>query len=330
LEIKQVNYDRSFLDQFNPHFEKIDEELIRTFSTRVALIEDIGKHALLSEGKRLRPLLFVLTAQLCGYDGKDVYRLSTLFEYIHAASLLHDDVIDKAELRRKKPSASNLWGNTAAVLAGDYLSSKASALAVSTENIEFLHVVTTTASKMTEGQVLELVHTNDWDTTREVYMDIIVSKTAELMSAACTCGGIIAGVNDDKIERLRKFGLNLGIAFQLMDDLLDYTLSEEEFGKPVGKDLREGKTTLPLIYTLSTLDRGMQREIKDFLKRGNLSDDYYYNLIAVVRDSGSLERIRNEARDYVGKAADSLEAFHESPLKEGLMKLNEYMIERNF
>lgn len=325
-----MTLDRSFLDQFNPHFEKIDEELNKTFSSRVGLIEDVGKHALLSEGKRLRPLLFVLTARLCGYNGDDIYRLSTLFEYVHAASLLHDDVIDNADTRRKKPSASNLWGNTAAVLAGDYLSSRASELAVSTNNIGFLQVLMTTASRMTEGQVLELVHTNDWGTTREVYMDIIISKTAELISAACSCGGIISGIDDNKVEMLSKFGLNLGIAFQIMDDLLDYTSSEEEFGKPVGKDLREGKTTLPLIYIMSDLDESKRRELKELLKTGNVSDEDYLNLIDLVRNSGVLNRIRDEARDYVDKAAGFLESFPDSSMKEGLVKLNEYMTKRSF
>jgi octaprenyl-diphosphate synthase len=325
-----VDSNRIFLDKFNPHFKKINEELSKSLSSRVSLIQDIGKHSLLGEGKRLRPLLFVLSSQLCGYQGDDVYLLSTTFEYIHTASLLHDDVIDNAEVRRKKPSASHVWGNSAAVLTGDYLSLKASATALTSNNMDFFKEAVETGTRMTEGQVLELVHTNNWKISKNDYIEIITSKTGALMSAACSCGAIIAGAGRETVDHLRQFGLNLGIAFQLMDDVLDYTSSKEEFGKPVGKDLREGKITLPLIYTLSNLEKGEIKGLEDLFKNHKAKEKDYTRIIAMVRNNGAIDRIRSEAKDYVDKAAGFLDFFPGSTFKEDLIGLNAYMVQRRY
>ena len=243
----------NFLDRFKAHFNNIEKELNATYQSNIELIDNISRHSLLGEGKRLRPLLFVLSVEICGYQSSDIYRLSTIFEYIHVASLLHDDVIDNAELRRKKPSARQIWGNTASVLTGDYLGAKAQSIALNCDNLEFSKRLNKTGMRMAEGQVLELLETDNWNLERERYLEIITAKTAELFSSACSCAAIISGANDLLVQNLGQFGLNLGITFQLIDDLLDYTASKEEFGKPVGKDLKEGKITLPLIYTLSEL-----------------------------------------------------------------------------
>ncbi|MFC1819548.1 polyprenyl synthetase family protein [Thermodesulfobacteriota bacterium] len=325
-----MNSGRNFLDRFNQYFKKIDKELNRTFSSHIPLIEDIGRHSLLGEGKRLRPLLFVLSSRLCGYKGEDIFYLSTMFEYIHNASLLHDDVIDNAEIRRKKPSASRIWGNSAAVLTGDYLSSKAVTIALGTNNMELLLFATDTGIRMTEGQFLELEHTDDWNTSKEEYMEIITSKTAELISATCACGAIIAGAEKEVTDNLKNFGLNLGIAFQLVDDLLDYASSEEELGKPVGKDLREGKITLPLIYTLPKMEKEEVERFEDIFTSHRAEDEDYLELIRSVRNNGAIEKIRSDAKDYVNKAAGFLNIFPESSLKEALIALNEYIADRNF
>ena len=230
--------DREFLRQFGGYFEGIDEELSRNLSSRVSLLEDIGHYAILGQGKRFRPLLFVLSARLCGYQGDDVFRLSTIFEYIHASSLIHDDVLDHAEIRRKKASVNRVWGNLAAVLGGDFFFSKALSIAVVSSNMKFLNTLTEAGLWMVEGQILELLHIYDWELTRDKYLEIITGKTATLISAACACGAIISGAEDWAMDCLRQFGLNAGIAFQLIDDLLDYTTCEEELGKPVGNDLK--------------------------------------------------------------------------------------------
>ena len=325
-----VDSKRTFFDRFNKHFKKIDEELKKGFSSGIPLMNDIVKHSLLGQGKRLRPLLFVLSSMLCGYSGKDVYLISTLFEYFHCASLLHDDVIDNAETRRKKPSARSLWGNSAAVLTGDYLTSKATAIALKTGNIDFLKVIANAGQRMSEGQLLELVHTNDWEILKDKYLEIITSKSAELMAAACACGGIISNAGEEEIRRLKGFGLNLGIAFQLIDDLLDYSSSEEELGKPSGKDLKEGKITLPLIYTLSEMDENEKSSLKNLFSDSNSGEDEYKRLLMRVKNSCAINKVREEAGEYTRKASEFLDYFPGSPFKDDLIYLNEYMSSRDY
>jgi octaprenyl-diphosphate synthase len=325
-----MHSDDSLLNQFNHHFEKINEALGKTFSSRIPLMNNIGNHSLLGEGKRLRPLLFVLSSELCGYKGTDIYNLSTIFEYIHTASLLHDDVLDNADLRRKKPSANHLWGSSAAVLSGDYFYSMASAMAVDTKNLQFLKMLTDTTLRMTEGQIMELSYTHNWHIKKEEYMEIIISKTAILLSSTCAGAAIVAGAEKQVVEDLEEFGMDLGIAFQLMDDILDYISCEEEFGKPVGKDLREGKITLPLIYTLSNLEETEIERLEDQFKNQNVNDEDYRKMISIVRNDGVLEKIRAEAKEYIDKASRILSSFPESQVKESLLALNAYMITRQF
>ena len=324
----KMDPDAKILNQHKNHFVRINDELERVLSSRVALIEDIGNHALLGHGKRLRPLLFVLSSHLCNCRSDNVYLLSTIFEYIHTASLLHDDVLDNAHIRRKKPSVNQVWGNHAAVLEGDFLYSKSFSIAVASGNLAFFEKLTETTTQMAEGQVLELIHTDNWDTTREAYHDIITAKTAVLISAACACGAIISDAEEEEAHSLAQFGLNMGIAFQLMDDSLDYTSSQEVFGKPVGKDLREGKITLPLIYTLSGLDEAERARIERRFKKGKATEDDYQSVITLVRTKGALERIRTEAQAYVDEAAKWLGCFPDSIGKTKLLELNQYIVER--
>jgi len=325
-----MHSDHSLLNQFNHHFEKINEALGKTFSSRIPLMNNIGNHSLQGEGKRLRPLLFVLSSELCGYKGTDIYKLSTIFEYIHTASLLHDDVLDNADLRRKKPSANHLWGSSAAVLSGDYFYSIASAMALDTKNLQFLKMLADTTLRMTEGQIMELAHTHNWHIKKEEYMEIIISKTAILLSSTCACAAIVAGAEKQVVEDLEEFGMDLGIAFQLMDDILDYISCEEEFGKPVGKDLKEGKITLPLIYTLSNLEETEIERLEDQFKNQKANDEDYRKMISIVRNDGVLEKIRSEAKEYIDKASRILNSFPESQVKESLLALSAYMINRQF
>lgn len=325
-----MNSAHNFLNQFDHHFIKINEALDKTFNSRISLMKDIGHHSLLGAGKRLRPLLFVLSSELCGYKGDDVYKLSTIFEYIHTASLLHDDVLDNADLRRKKPSANHLWGSSAAVLSGDYFYSLASAIAVDFKNFQFLETLTSTTLRMTEGQIMELAYTHNWHIEKEEYMEIIISKTASLLSATCACAAMVAGAEEKRINDLKEFGMDMGIAFQLIDDILDYTSCEEEFGKPVGKDLKEGKITLPLIYTLSNFENVEIERLEDQFKNKKASDEDYEKMIRTVRNDGVLEKVRSEAKEYVDKASRILHSFPESPVRENLLALNSHMISRHF
>ncbi len=318
------------LENFKDHFTRINEELDRGLNSRVSLVEDIGSHTLLGQGKRLRPLLFVLACRLCNHDGEDAYRISTIFEYIHASSLLHDDVLDNAETRRKKPSANHLWGNHAAILAGDFLYSKATTIALDADSLPFLRRIAEATMQMTEGQILELTHTNDWNTGKEEYIEIITAKTAILMSAACTCGAVFSQAEEEVERSLGRFGLNVGIAFQLMDDLLDYISSEEVFGKPVGKDLREGKITLPLIYTLLKLEESERKKFAELFKNHRATEQDYRSLTGLVRSKGALDQIRDEAQAYVNEAATCLKSFPDSAVKRNLLELNQYIIDRDY
>ncbi len=325
-----MDSDRTFFDRFENHFKRINDELEKCLNTSLDIVIDIGEHSLLGQGKRLRPLLFILCGQLCGNESVDSYRLSTIFECVHTGSLLHDDVLDNAETRRKKPAAREVWGNQASVLGGDYLYSKAIEIAVASENLSLLKVLNHMSLQMVEGQFLELINTDNWNLDRNQYMEIITSKTAVLMSAACACGAIAAGAEQAKVDRLSGFGLNLGIAFQLIDDILDYTSCEEEFGKPVGKDLKEGKITLPLICALPDLEKIEIQRLENLFKRREATPRDHEEVIAMVRKSDAIERVRLEAEDFVAKGARFLDPFPDVPVKDDLLALNEYIVKRNF
>ena len=322
--------ESKFLDQFASYFGRINEELDKILDSKVSLIEEVGSHSLLGEGKRLRPLFFILSCQLCNYYESDVYPLSTVFECLHAASLLHDDVLDNASIRRGRSSANKIWGNSTAVLVGDFLFSKSSRIAVEKRHIEFLRVIADTAIRMTEGQMLELVNTHNWNITRREYMGIITSKTADLLSAACASGGIVAGANEADIQSLKNFGLNMGIAFQIVDDVFDYTSTVEESGKPTGNDLREGKITLPLIYTIAYLEEEERDRMEDMFKNGKASEKDYLRIIEFVQDNGAINKCRKDAQDYASRAETYLSLFPDSPIKESLLKLNQYLVNRSY
>jgi len=325
-----MDTDKKILARYQPYFEKIDREVEKALSSRISLVEEIGGHTLLGGGKRLRPLFFLLSCELCGLYDERVYRLSTIFEYIHTASLLHDDVLDNANTRRKKPSANHLWGNHAAVLEGDFLYSKSFCVAVEADNVSFLKLITDTTTQMAEGQILELLHTNDWNMSKEVYLDIINAKTAVLISAACAGGGILSFTEEKNVRALQKFGHLMGLAFQMMDDLLDYTADQAVFGKPVGKDIMEGKITLPLIYALQEMTAAETRRVQALFEKQEPSEEEYQNIIGLVRRNDVLERVRAEAEKYVDEAALCLDGFPGSPARENLLELNRFIIERRY
>lgn len=325
-----MDSEKKILAKYQSYFEKIDQEVEKALTSRVSLIEEIGGHTLLGGGKRLRPLFFILSCELCGFHDEILYRLSTIFEYIHTASLLHDDVLDNANIRRKKPSANHLWGNHAAVLEGDFLYSKSFCVAVEAGNVSFLKLITDTTTQMAEGQILELLHTNDWNMNRDMYLDIINAKTAVLISAACAAGGILSSADPKEIEALQKFGHLVGMAFQIMDDLLDYTSDQAVFGKPVGKDIREGKITLPLIYALEGMSDEEKKLIQELFEQREPSNEEYQDLIDLVRRNGVLQKVQTDAQKYVDEAALCLDGFPDSPARENFLELNRFIIERHY
>ena len=247
------------------------------------MISEINQHILLAGGKRLRALLFVLCSRLCGFSGEKAYYFSSIFEYLHAASLLHDDVIDNAAIRRGKASANILWGNSASVLVGDFLLAKSFALAVETDNLQFLDVLSRKTTRMAEGMVLELVQSHNLEVTEEVYREILINKTAILISAACQTGAIWGKAGVEEQEALAEYGLELGVAFQIIDDILDYTATQDEFGKPVGNDFKEGKITLPLIHTLKVCSDKNKNKIRRIGKKGQFTNEDFQFLIELIK-----------------------------------------------
>jgi len=320
-KIKERIYTR-----IRPDMERIEAEIDRQLTTSVPLISVVGRYIMGSGGKRLRPLLMILSARLCGYKGSRDVPLSVVFEFIHAASLLHDDVVDHAEVRRNKPAANTIWGNPAVVLVGDFLYSKSFLMTVGYNSVPILQVISETTTKMAEGEVLQLVHADDLEITEAEYLEVITRKTAVLISAACQIGAIFGGGGSAEEKALRGYGHDLGIAFQLIDDTLDYTGDVQELGKPVGNDIQEGKATLPLI---SALRNGLPADIKrlrEIFSADEIRPEDFAEVKELVIRSGGIEYTRHLAMQYVQSAKDGLAIFPERATKEVLTDIADYVI----
>ncbi len=318
-----------FIGKNEAYVKKISQELINNMGSPIPFIREIGTHILLGDGKLLRPLLFILSCKLLNYEKEHIYSLCTVFEYIHVASLLHDDVLDNAETRRNKPSVNNKWGDHVAILEGDFLYSRAIAIALSARSFRFLERIAIATNNMVEGQLMEIAHTNDLELTRQEYMEIIEKKTAALLSAACGCAAVLSDAEGEAEKALSDFGYYLGVAFQLIDDVLDYTSSEDIFGKPVGKDLREGKVTLPLIYALQEMGPRDKGRIKRLLGDRETFDSEYREIIKKVAQTNAISHTKEEAFFYIKKAHDALSRFDSSPAKTALTELGNYIVHRD-
>ncbi len=309
--------------------DRIHYYLRENLKSHVPLIAEINQHILLSGGKRLRALLFILCSRLCGFSGGEkAYYFSSIFEYLHAATLLHDDVIDNATVRRGKASANTLWGNSASVLVGDFLLAKSFALAVETENLQFLDVLSRTTTLMAEGMVLELVESHNLEVSEETYREILINKTAILISAACQTGGIWGQAGLEEQAALAEYGLELGIAFQLVDDLLDYTGTQDEFGKPVGNDFKEGKITLPLIHTLKVCSDKNKNKIEEISKKDQFMDEDFRFLLDLIKGHGGFEYAWGRALNSKEKAKGMLTRFNSTEAKQTLIDLADFVVER--
>ena len=304
----------------------INLALSANLQTHVPLIAEVGRHILLSGGKRVRPLLFILAARMCGCQGNNLSDFSTIFEYLHAATLLHDDVVDAADVRRGVSTANTIWGNQAVILVGDFLLAKALSLAVTTNKLKILQVLSHATTMMAEGELLQLLHAGNLKVTEADYFDVITRKTATLMAAACQIGAILGGVEPSQEEALSQMGLNLGITFQVVDDILDYTGDERELGKQVCADLREGRITLPLIHALaqaSTQDRERLEAIAQ-----DVTPESAPELKSLLDKYGSLDHARAIARDYTLKAQDNLGTFPASREKTYFWAITEELLAR--
>src|SRR3989338_4524877 len=309
--------------------QEVERVLATQLTSEVPLVTQVVQYIIQNGGKRLRPLLTLLSAKLSGYQGETSIKLAAAMEMIHTASLLHDDVIDDAGLRRGKSSAKAKWGNSISVLVGDFFWCKMSQIIVDHGCLRTLKVVTDTITITTEAEILEITKHSDFSIDEEVYLKIIRGKTAVLLSACCQIGGILGGVSEPFEEGLKRYGHYVGIAFQLTDDILDYESEEEKFGKHKGGDLREGKLTFPLIVALKKANLEESKIIKDALLAGRIDADKFKKVLDVIHRYDGLEEARKLARKYVERAKANLDPFKPSLEKESLLGLADYVIDRD-
>ncbi len=307
----------------------VEQQFRRDLESDVHLIRKVGEYVLSSGGKRIRPALLLLSARLCGYEGARAVPLASVIEFIHTATLLHDDVVDRATLRRGLASANTLWGNEASVLVGDFLFSKSFSLMVDVGNMEILRVLSGATTIIAEGEVMQLLCTGELDLTEERYLSVVRSKTAVLMSAACEAGAILGSALPENRMALSDFGMSLGMAFQLMDDTLDYIASEEEFGKSIGHDLEEGKVTLPLIHALRNCSDGERDRVAAVIAKDEMTLEDFREISSLVKRSGGIDYTISAARGYIDECGRLLEAYEDSPARAALLSLAEYVITRN-
>ena len=306
----------------------VNELIIRRMDSPVALIPQLAGHIVIAGGKRMRPLLTLVSSRLCGYAGDRHVGLATCVEFIHTATLLHDDVVDDSDLRRGLASANTVWGNQASVLVGDFLFSRAFELMVEDGSLEVLAILSMASRVIAEGEVMQLITANDTDTGEAAYLEVIQSKTAQLFAAACRIGAVVADRPRVEEDALETFGMNLGIAFQLTDDVLDYSAKQATLGKSVGDDFKEGKITLPVVLAYRRGDedeRAFWRRTLENLEQG---DGDLERAIALMDAHSALSDTIERARHYGAMARDALGIFDDGPEKEALVELIDFCIER--
>jgi octaprenyl-diphosphate synthase len=308
---------------------RVDEEITRQSSSDVPLIDQIGQYVSSSGGKRIRPAVLLLGSQLCGYDGPIGPRLGAVIELIHSATLLHDDIIDNAGVRRGRASVNAQWGNEITVLMGDWLYMTSFRLALGERHFKVLDVLIEATRKMIEGELIQLAYNGNLDITEEQHLEISIRKTAFLFSACSQLGAILGCAEEEKEDLLRQYGLNVGLAFQLVDDVLDFTSNERTLGKPVGSDLKEGKLTLPLLYLMRDGKPEHRELVQKALRSGNLDDETRDAVIQLVRNYGTADRVLEKAHEYGRKAKACLESFSPCPARDALMSIPDYIVERD-
>ncbi|OGV95891.1 MAG: hypothetical protein A3I04_03725 [Nitrospinae bacterium RIFCSPLOWO2_02_FULL_39_110] len=311
---------------------RVEEYIKKNYQSDVTLIPTISSYLSNGGGKRLRPILVLTTSKLCGYNGGDRHiRYSCVVEFIHAATLLHDDVVDGADKRRGNPSANVKWGNNASVLVGDYLFSESLHLMSEEGDVRIINLISDAAKKLAEGELKQLVNKYDLTIAEEEYLDVVHRKTAALISACCGIGSILGGVNPEKEKVLISFGKNIGIAFQLIDDMLDYISSEIVIGKPVGKDLIEGKVTLPLIHLYREADEYERNELKEIISSNKITKKQLDRVISLIKSYGSMDYTINKAKIFIENAKNDIAHLRSTSPKQyfdTLMLLADYIVER--
>jgi len=310
--------------------QAVDELITRRLESDVVLVNQLSNYIIGSGGKRLRPMLALLMARACGYQGQRHVDVAAIVEFIHTATLLHDDVVDESDMRRGKETANNVWGNQAAVLVGDFLYSRAFEMMVDVDEMRVMNIMAQTTNTIAEGEVLQLLNINDADTSEKRYFEVIYSKTAKLFEAACQLGGVLAGLPEEQEKAVAQYGVHLGTAFQLVDDILDYIADSDEMGKNVGDDLAEGKPTLPLIRAMQASSDNDQVEdaalIRNAIEEGGL--EYIDQVMIIIEKTQALEYTIEAAKKETRLANQSLDSIPNNEFKTALIELANYSLSR--
>ena len=311
-----------------PDMERVNTCIQTRLRSEVVLINQIGAYIINSGGKRLRPVIHLLSARAFGHDADQHIDLAAIIEFIHTATLLHDDVVDSSDMRRGEATANNLWGNEASVLVGDFLYSRSFQMMVEIGSMRVMEILADATNTIAEGEVLQLLNCNDPDTTEERYLEVIHNKTAKLFESAAQLGAVLTEQPADIEQALARYGMHLGCAFQLIDDVLDYTASSEDMGKNIGDDLAEGKPTLPLIHAMREGTAEQVKLIRNAIENGGLDD--IAQVMEAVTSTGAIEYTADAAKKEAQLAIEALAALPDSGYKEALQFLAEFSINRNY
>lgn len=304
----------------------VDAVIQQRLSSEVVLVNQLSHYIVNSGGKRLRPLLSLLASQAYGYQGAHHHTLAAIIEFIHTATLLHDDVVDESDMRRGRETANALFGNAASVLVGDFLYSRAFEMMVDVDSMRIMQILAETTNVIAEGEVMQLMNCNDADTTEQRYLDVIHAKTAKLFEAATRLGAVLCQRPQDEENAMASYGMHLGTAFQLIDDVLDYSSSSEEMGKNVGDDLAEGKPTLPLIYAMRNGTAEQSAIVRKAIEEGGL--EYLEQVMEAIRHTGAIEYTEQTARQEAELAIQQLQHLPESDYKAAMIALARYSVDR--
>jgi octaprenyl-diphosphate synthase len=305
----------------------VDALIRRRLGSDVALVNQVAEHIIAAGGKRLRPMLLLLAARALGHSGADTHQLAAVVEFIHTATLLHDDVVDESDLRRGRKTANALFGNAPSVLVGDFLYSRSFQLMVELERLPVMKILADTTNAIAEGEVLQLLHVRNPDTDEPTYLNVIERKTAVLFAAATRIGAQLAGVDDTIQQRLHDYGMALGYAFQIADDVLDYSADETTLGKHLGDDLAEGKATLPLIHAIQHSDSDVRERLRTIVENGDV--DAMPEVLAAIEATGGLEYSRRRAETYAAAAEAALDGLDENDAIAALRGLARYAVRRD-
>jgi len=302
----------------------VDDVIRARLKSAVPLVDQVADHIIAGGGKRLRPLLVVLTARACGHEGSAHVEAAAFIEFIHTATLLHDDVVDGSSLRRGRHTANQIFGNQASVLVGDFVYSRAFQMMAGLASQPIMEIMALATNVIAEGEVLQLMNAHDPDTTEQRYLEVIYRKTAKLFEAGAEVAAVLAGATPAVRQALAAYGRHLGTAYQLVDDVLDYRSNPKERGKNLGDDLAEGKPTLPLIHALKDGSEGQRAAIRDAIRQGGVT--HLDEVVAAIESTGSLEYVARRARQEADQALSSLGALRASSYKEGLAALARFAV----